>query len=328
MNKGDVLKIFQRKCASLFAKGIVGLAVVVGVIPLWSSQAFANPVPPPANNSYYVPYNATAATTNTWGCSQAQADASTGQNSLVVLDFGRQNASGTGTYTIGSNVFMSLSTEEALAEQFALGYQECGTHSQYLILAMGTSNYSNSTGSNLTYTNGVYWGQAVQAAINNIVSANYYNVTIDGAGDWESWGSFPNLSNWESGYVAATSAAIYDYGSADGCYQNYNSETTNLYCSAGWYQDNYVTASWGWSPALALPEIYYNGCNGSAVQDIQWGMISLRGVNNGTGRIDFSGPLGTNGTCESPGGAYIDLWNVINNTPSTAMTPYYLAVMN
>ncbi len=90
--------------------------------------------------------------------------------------------------------------------------------------------------------------------------------------------------------------------------------------------DSVVTASWGWPPAFALPEIYYNGCNSYAVEDIQWGMISLRAVNNGTGPIYFSGSLASPsapGSCESPQGAYIDLWNVINNTPSTAMTPNF-----
>ena len=84
-----------------------------------------------------------------------------------------------------------------------------------------------------------------------------------------------------------------------------------------------VTVSWGWPPAFALPEIYYNGCNSYAGEDIQWGMISLRAANNRTGLIYFFGALGEASApslCESLQKAYIDLWNVTNSTPSTAMT--------
>ena len=53
-------------------------------------------------------------------------------------------------------------------------------------------------------------------------------------------------------------------------------------------------------------------------------MISPRAVNNGTGLIYFFGALGeasAPSTCESLQGAYIDLWNVINKTPSAASIP-------
>lgn len=278
---------------------------------------------------------------NSWGCSQAQADASTGHNSLVVFDYGAQTSDGAYTVQQGQSVgnsayWLSLAWDEQLAEQFALGYQQCGNGQEDTELAMGINNSAGTTNS----STGVSWGQAVQGAINNIVSANYTYSMIYGAGDWESWnsqGHFSDVSNWEGGYVSATSTYLVDFGSADGCIDSYNSETTDQVCTyypnsttPDWTQDDYVLVSWGWAPALALPEIYYNGsssCPTYAAQDIQWGMISLRGVNNGTGAIFFSGPLGTNGTCEPPDGAYIDLWNVINNTPSTAMTPYYLGLM-
>ncbi len=353
----------------LATKLIAGIVAVLGSIPLLSSTAFANPVPPPSDTSYYIYTSTTVldaytwgcnqaqadaytwgcnqaqADAYTWGCNQAQADASTGHNSLVVFDDGAQT--GDGAYTVqqgepvtDSSYWLTVGWDEQLAEQFALGYQNCGSHQEYTDLAMGTNNSAGTTNS----STGVAWGQTVQAAINNIVSANYVNATIYGAGDWESWGHFSDVSNWEGGYVSATSANIVDFGSADGCTASYNPETTDQVCSyypypnntvPDWTQNDYVLVSWGWTPALALPQIYFNGSSGCPyptypIQDIQWGMISLRGVNlnNGTGPIYFSGPLGTNGTCEPPNGAYIDLWNVINNTPSTAMTPYYLGTMS
>ena len=324
---------------------IVVITLGLGMISFGSPRAFANPSSiPPVDISYYVPSSVTPAITNGWGCSQGHADASSGHTSVVILDFGRQNASGSGTYPIGSQSVFPLGTEEYLTAQFALGYSDCSNHqADYLTLAMGTSNYSNASGSNLSYSNGQIWGQAVQAVANNASSA-HYNVSIAGAGDWEAWGSFSDLTNWEQGYYSTTGALLYDYGSADGCPYNYLDETGVDYgCdSGGWNQSANYLAAWGWAPAMSVPEIYNNGCyltvggvtNYYPAQEIQWANIPLSGaVNDGSqqfpqaiGPIIFMAPLYSPGGCEaSPQNSYIDLWNALNNRSQTAMTPPFLS---
>lgn len=288
--------------------------------------AQANPSSiPPIDYSFYVYPGDTPSTAYTLGCNQGNYDGQVNQGSVVILDFGAQASNASGTYLPSTSTFWSNGTDEFYAANFAEGYQRCN-HGQVLTLAVGTNNDGSVTDGQL----GAVWGSVVEAVANNAQQSGYANVSVAGADDWEAgFGPFAHLNGWVNGdssgggYVSTYSVPLYNYGSADGCPQNYG-EYQNYLCTGDWYQSSNWDAAWGWGPSYSTPEIYYNGCNGYAAQDLQWGMISLEGAVYQGSRIQFTGPFTSAGTCESPVDAYIDLWNVINNNSQTAMTPFYL----
>jgi len=277
---------------------------------------------PPIDDSFYVYPGDTPSTAYTLGCDQGNYDGQVNQDSVVILDFGAQTSDSSGTYLPSSSTFWSNGSDEFYAANFAEGYQGCN-HGKVLTLAVATNNDGSVTDGHL----GAVWGTVVQAVANNAQQSGYVNVSVAGAGDWEAgFGPFAHLNGWVNGdgsgggYVSTYSVPLFDFGSADGCPQQYG-QYQNIQCTGDWYQSSNWYAAWGWGPAYATPEIYYNGCDGNAAQDLQWGMISLEGAVYQGSEIPFTGPMTSAGTCDTPVDAYIDLWNVINNNSKTAMTP-------
>lgn len=304
------------------------VAILLGPWVAFTGVAHANPPSiPPIQYSFYVAPGDTPSTAHTLGCNQANSDGSTGHNSLVILDFGAQASNGAGTYLPSTTYEWSNGTDEFYAANFALGYQSCNHGSQVVTLAVGTNNDGSVTDAAL----GADWAGVVHAVQANASSSGYVNVNVVGAGDWEAgYGPFAHVAGWVeggdgtgSGYATNYGIPLYNFGSADGCPQSYG-EYQNYLCTGDWYQDSNWLDSWGWTVAFATPEIYYNGCDGYAAQDIQWGMISLEGATYHSEPIQFSGPFTEASSCDPSQDAYIDLYNVINNNPQTAMTPLYL----
>jgi hypothetical protein len=333
--KGEVLKSSFIKWLTRWPLRVVLSSSVLLLVQItaFSSNAYASGpsyIPPPVQ-SYYIPYNVTGLMANNWGKQQALTDASNGLNSVVILDFGAESADGSVTYTTDQLGSLTISQDQYIAAQFALGYQEDTNGTTVLSLEMGTNN----SGSSVGYSNGQIWGNAVQGVIIDASQSGWTQVNVGGAGDWESWNgteSYAALQNWESGYTSTTSSSLYDFGSADGCPSNYVDETgvTTPCAQPDWAPGSYYMAAWGWGPAFAVPQIYYQGCtiNGTpyAAQEIQWANVSLWGAENSQTMIYFTAPLWASGYCEpSPQDSYIDFWNALNNRSQTAMSPAYLA---
>jgi hypothetical protein len=323
---------FCRRRVTAVAMGSLLLAVTGAITG--NAAAASAPCCPPVDRTFYVAPGDGPATAYNLGLEQANADGQSGQPSIVILDFGAQRDDGAGNYLPSTTYFWSDGTIEFYAANFAEGYQNGGHGAATLQLALGTSNGGSVTDGAL----GAIWGSVVQAVVNNASSSGYVNVNVAGSGDWEAgYGPFAHLAGWVNGdssgggYVSTEPASLYDFGSADGCPGYYNSESQNLQCDGDWTQDSNWLASWGWGPAYATPQIYYNGvgsCTGLAAQDIQWGMISLEGAVQHGRSIYFTGPLTSAGTCDTTLNAWIDLWNVINNNSQTAMTPLRLLQIN
>jgi hypothetical protein len=87
--------------------------------------AFAVQSKPPTDWSFYI-YAANNSDAYTLGCNQGKFDASYSPsvNSEVVLDFGGQNSTGSGTL-MTNMVAISNAQIEAYAEQFSDGYWTC-----------------------------------------------------------------------------------------------------------------------------------------------------------------------------------------------------------
>jgi hypothetical protein len=184
-----------------------------------------------------------------------------------------------------------------------------------LTLNIGTNN----SGSTPTGKLGAIWGSVISWVANHAWSDDI----VQGANDVESWGTYAAFNNWEwgdstgSGY-AASKLMLVNFGSADGCPTFW---TNGDYpCSSGFTTKHEYYASWGWSPNLAQPQIYYDGCDGYANQPVQWADISAWGAANNLGRIYSAASLSQN-YCLSPDQSYSYLESAlahqgVNDTPS------------
>lgn len=243
------------------------------------------------------------------GCSMGKA----GLSGVVILDFGEPYYSGgQGTYTYGS-AYASDSTIVNAAEGFLDGFWNCSGSSPQLRLAIGTSNY----GGNVTSASGQAWGGAVNSLATYISSKGYGSQeyargAIDAEPGWDT--EFSHTSSWIDGYNSASSAPLYDYGSADDC--PYSGFSGN--CD-GWGQNGLWYVSWGNSDGYPVPEIYqYSMAE-------QWYTESVySAVNKSNGKLDFLGTMtqyaacGCGSSTYSPSQGFNALQNLINGDSRTA----------
>lgn len=288
---------------------VCGLLVGQDIHPAFAVQA-----KPPTDWSFYMKTTSTSTAYNL-GCNQGKFDSGQSPvvNSEVVIDFGGQNSSGSGTLMI-NGVSISNSQIEAVAEQFSYGYWVCtgGDTTSVLKLGLGTNNsyYDVSSSGGNTWAN-------VVAAVRSSNHTNGYDsqVNVGGANDIEpSWASWSSTKAWIDGYAGVNPAYYLNYGSADGCP---STSSGNGACNNGWNQYDVWYACWGSPPAFPTPEIYY-GVNAQ-----QWAMISLYGAQHQSGRVYMQGPwdeydLDTSTLTSTQ--AWNDLWTDLNNNSATTQS--------
>jgi hypothetical protein len=238
-------------------------AATLGLLaPTSAAQAFAKPS---TSWSFYISTSDTNSAYNL-GCNQGNTDRSTGADSEVVLDFGGQNSSGSGTIRISDGATMTYAIIESIAENFARGYWVCtgSNRSTQLFLDLGTNNSAYQ----VSGAGGASWANAVNAT-KNYVEANFGQVAVQGANDIEpSWASYPSTLDWATGFGAHTDRLYLNYGSADGCPTGSHG---NGGCNNGWNQYDVWYISYGYGPAITAPEIYYSA------NARQWAQIARYG---------------------------------------------------
>lgn len=145
------------------------LAVIVlgGILTHGGTRAYAVQSQPATASSFYVMTN-NAITIGTLGCNQGHADAASGQNSEVILDFGVQWSDNSKTLT-KNGIYLSIAQVEGMAETFVDNYYTCTGADYYtrVNLAIGTNN---STGWE-NYAMGSGWAQ-VAADVKTWLAAN------------------------------------------------------------------------------------------------------------------------------------------------------------
>lgn len=286
------------------------LAAAAFILLPFSGMTEAAETKPVTDWSFYV-HTTYTGTLEDLGCNQSTFDSEHNTNSLVFLDFGGQQANGSGTLlTNGTSV--SNGTVESLAEAFALGYYVCANTSTDLILAVGTNNSLY----DVSYSGGQTWAHVVQAVQNG---TDYRDVSIWGGNDLEpSYSYWSNASGWISGYAAVDPAFYLDYGSADKCS---STSSANGYCTNTWYQSDVYQAAWGAGPAQSAPEIY--SLNDAA----QWAEIAGYGRSIGS-TMQFQGPLDEYDLATSTLTSS-QAWSAfIGKLPSGTYMPYSLEVHN
>lgn len=282
------------------------LSLVLGALVIDSPPAAASNDKPPTHDSYYV----TSASTS-WMYNRGKQlgeDMQTAGITAVVLDFGGQNGSNTGTKTVQTYIHLSYGTVKALAENFAQGFWVgTGSNTNALLkLGIGTNNSYYSVNN----AGGSAWASVV-SQVKTWVSNHAGQVDVLGANDIESWGARSDAESWVNGF-SGHGDLYFNYGSADGCPTSSSSDAS---CSAGvgWTRYWYWWMSWGASPALSTPEIYFS------VQADQWGAI------NSYKHISFDAPLDERAVCSSTLGAQ-DAWNDLKAADGGQNPPYSMSI--
>lgn len=261
------------------------VAASIFTAPLLASPAYAATAQPPTDWSFYVEVgdNSTGASKmDTLGCNQAHFDTSVASSSLVILDFGALNIAGSGDQLTINGIENTPTAIETLAEWFINGYKGCSP-TQSVTLAVGTNNSIT-----LGAPKGTAFADTVMSIARFASSNANGHVGVWGANDIETFydpttGSYATPAQTYGsyqGYSGQGGPLYVDYGSADGCPLNLSGP-----CSYGWTQGTYYNLSWGYSLALAAPEIYVYP------QAQQWHYISQFGSGTSSGPMSPEGPL-------------------------------------
>ena len=179
---------------------------------------------------------------------------------VVVLSFGKQVAGGAN----GFGLTISRAEIVATTSAWAAGLAECGPGPWEV--ALGTSNSGGVTAFN-GYLGGRDWAGLVASAR----AESDPRVVIAGAVDLEpGWGPSGQARAWVDGYVRATGARLWNFGSADGCPQTFGADLT---CNNGWTVDDVLWVSSHAGPnVLAMPQIHTK----SGSQARQWAVLAAR----------------------------------------------------
>lgn len=290
----------------------VFFSVAAATALLAATYLHAQAAPAATTSRYMATTNRT--TLYNEGCSMGTA----GRSGIVILDFGEPDYSGgQGTYTYGS-AFASDTSIVNAAEGFLDGFWNCSGSSPQLRLAIGTSNY----GSNVTNAAGQAWGSSVNS-LNSYISSKGYGSqefargAIDAEPGWDT--EFSRTSSWVDGYNAATSAPLYDYGSADDC--PYSGFSGN--CD-GWGQHGLWYISWGNSDGYPVPEIYQY-----SMADQWYYESAYSSTSESNGRLGFLGTMTQYAACGCGSGTYTaaqgfnELQSLINGDSRTSYTMSY-----
>jgi hypothetical protein len=294
-------KLLLLSFLSLF---LVGITIATST----THKAFALQSQPPTDASYYVTSTDTGSAYNL-GCNQGKQDAENSSNSEVILDFGGQTSDGSGTNEPGNgSVFYSNAQIEAVAEAFSEGYYYCTGSDTSSILTLGIG--TNNSNGDVNYSGGQAWANLISDVEVSNSNNNYSSqVTTVAANDMETGYNSPSATeDWVNGFTSIFPSMLLNYGDAGGC-PPYGS------CNNGWSQYDVWYVSWGASPALPLPEIYYSA------NAEQWAEISLYGAQNHGQAVYMQGPLDeypADNSTLTASQAWDDLWTDLNNNSSTA----------
>jgi hypothetical protein len=284
-------RVLIDSAATRIGSAILLVAALLGIAILGiASPALAATGPPAYNPTSYYATDANTSTAYSLGCDQGDADATSGLNSAVILDFFGQNSALTGTDEDFGDVFISNASIEAMAENFAEGYYVCTGSDTSTVDTLGIG--TNNDGPANTQAGGQVWGNIVNAVTSWLGTNGVGQVIAYGADDIEDWGTSGNTApgptdNWVSGF-ASKGDLYFNYGGAVGCPGNVDD---NAACSDSWDQYNYWYLSWGDPAAFATPEIYYNVPPGTPINAEQWGEISDYGAAYQSDGIVFTAPF-------------------------------------
>lgn len=184
---------------------------------------------------------------------------------VIVLSFGKPVDGGAN----GFGKTITNAEMVATASAWAAGLAECGVGPWEV--ALGTSNSGGVTRYS-GYLGGKAWAKLVAAAR----AESDPRVVIAGAVDLEpGWGPPGQARAWVDGFVDATQARLWNFGSADGCPQTFGADLT---CNNGWTIDDVLWVSSHAGPnVLAMPQIHTQ----SGSQARQWAVLAARATEMG-----------------------------------------------
>jgi hypothetical protein len=237
---------------------VLGGSFLVPVTSVTASPAGADPAAAPTT-SYY---EQDASPTNLY--LQGESAGQAGAQGIVILDFGRPASDGTNDGTLDfSRGFASFADIVGAVQNFIIGYYNYAPADTTLDVAVGTNNSCGMfqpcgaivCGCPDEPSNYITWGQELAGAVEGLRawsaqygSANGFTdtVRVDAADDAEPAfdPGYYNTYDVMEGYAQAVGGSVppmVDYGSADPGF---------------WTEDQLLQIANGFSPNVAMPEIY------------------------------------------------------------------------
>lgn len=257
------------------------------------------------------------------------------QNVMVILDFGGQNSYGNASLFWATDA--TLDQVRKASYSFAEGfYYGAGSDvNSRLYLVVGTNNSYT-----VTSSTGSAWANMVDNIGSDLGNHSYNTQTIVyGGNDMEAGSGYSGpaaTKNWIAGYDSTNNHLYVDFGDAGGCTTSTTyTGSTNGKCNQGkegdyWYMSDVYYKAWGASPALPLPQIYFEN------MAVQWKNIKKYGIVNNKGTINFKGSLTQQGACSqspddptcpsnSPYEGWSDLYNKLYADTQTRQTTLQFA---
>lgn len=284
----------------------LSLGISIAVVTQLVSGGVASASTPPTDTSYFV---ATTSTTTAYeeGYSQGEADAASGQDSLVILDFGGQYSSGGFELPINYENITDAQAD-AYAEAFGEGYW-AGTFtdtSTQVDIVMGTNNDVNANG-----TTAKHLSSDVSTVWNYLYDNGYGSQTWVEAGD-DIEPSYADDYADVHAFLNGMTELDVNFGSADGCPTSGGAGS----CLDSWTVNREWWVSTGSSESdWSTPEIYLTA------QGDQWANISSYGENSESKESLFYGPCTESGGL-SPGTAYSDFSSDLSSFGVGQTMPY------
>jgi hypothetical protein len=286
----------------------------------WSAGvALADAGVPAATASHYLTWSGNAGSDDAKAYSIGCHDGTAAVRGVHVLDYGTQESSGVrqpGTTAASTTPRISDDRVVATARQYVAGFVACRpSPASTATVAIGVNNKSD--GGLAPNAAGGRWATVVNGVAAAVHASGWdrAGITVAAANDLEpSWGSAADARQWIAAFTGASTATMYDYGSADGC-PAYGS--SSVACANGWtLADLYAVATGAARTLVALPEIY----TPSGTQARQWSAISAWGVHHGGGPVRFAGAFSTWTACQQRGGCT----GRIDNPPSTSWSQLWV----
>ena len=235
---------------------------------------------------------------------EGQADAASGAR-LVLLDIGAQANDKSGVVlTDGAGTKISYSGLVTAVQAYLDGYGAVAGAT----VAVGTNNDANDWTAYPASQRGADWANRVIDMLHGGAG-----VAVVGADDIESefFSTEVQAQQWETSYLASTSAALLYNGSATGCPTSFGGTAT---CSFGWTLAQYYALAHNGTRIRVLPQIY------NPDLAVQWANVDR----TGGGALVFAGSLtehAIDATTLSPGAGWAALRNAIASVVAVPTIP-------
>jgi len=317
----------------------MSLCAAIASLLAATTPAMAASYPVYTYSSYVTTMNGTSAYNAGCALGTKVSAGSRPADAFVILDFGfpiYQSSKWGTLLNTASYPFESTAAIATVVENFGHGWYECSPSGPYKVRVGIGENSANVVVGGVAHNyftsgDGTAWA-GLAVSVNSWFATNGYSsqVSAAGAADIENasgWASASSAEAWLDAFSNATSYAMYDFGSANGC--SYANTYADNPCNSSWTTSDEWYVSWH-GVAYPAPEDYNQtyscanqGCSYGNVDrnSRQWEAISRYGYHHQSGAIRIEAVVTQHEACAQNGCS-----SGTNNTPAQGDGDMYNAL--